>query len=140
MKEKKTGMRNRFRDDTRYNNLITAHGIFAATVFLGLVPVSALLLRFYTLRPWIALRLHIWTQLLIMVLCSACVATGWIATGSKRSLTNPHHGIGLAIYILMYTNLIWGFAVHLRTRGRKFTHIPLSILVRMRNLGFNIIR
>lgn len=125
----KTGMGNRFRNNGRYHKLITAHGILAATIFLGLVPVSTMILRFYTFRPWMALRIHIWSQLLSLVLCTACIATGCIATGSKRSLTNPHHGIGLAVYILMYVNLVWGFAVHLRTRGKRFMHIPMSILV-----------
>ena len=59
------GMRNRFRDLAEYHNLIAAHGIMAAMVFLFMIPFAIFMAKWYHRNPRLALRLHIWTQILV---------------------------------------------------------------------------
>lgn len=52
---------------------------------------------------------------------------GWFAVGPMRSLTNPHHGIGLAIYVLILFQAIFGGCIHRREKKRARTRIPLVL-------------
>lgn len=119
-----TGMGNRFRNMDGYHSLVRAHGVIAAIVFLFLVPVSVLLVRFspvpLRLRSRTALRLHIYAQVLTLFLSTVVFVTGWFAVGPKRSLTNPHHGIGLAIYVMVIFQVLWGYMVHRTRRHRRW--------------------
>ena len=121
-------MGNRFRDVAGYHSIIKAHGVIAAITFLGIVPGAILIARFYSPNPHFARRLHIWMQVLTVLLSTVVFVLGWFAVGRQRSLTNPHHGIGLAIYILIIAQMFWGWFMHKR-RGHRRPHIPLKVMV-----------
>ncbi|KAL4995800.1 hypothetical protein BDV10DRAFT_125208 [Aspergillus recurvatus] len=124
------GMGNRFRDMPHYHTLIVAHGVIATIVFLGLVPLSILLVRYYSLRnPYQAFKYHVWCQVLTLFLSTVVFVLGWFAVGPNRSLTNPHHGIGLAIYVIIIFQVFWGWLVHKIERNKKRFHVPLKLVI-----------
>ncbi|KAL4916966.1 hypothetical protein BDW62DRAFT_184723 [Aspergillus aurantiobrunneus] len=124
------GMGNRFRDMPHYHTLIVAHGVIAAIVFLGLVPLSIFLIRYYSIRnPYRAFKYHVWCQVLTLFLSTVVFVLGWFAVGPNRSLTNPHHGIGLAIYVLIIFQIFWGWFVHKVERNKKRFHMPLKLVI-----------
>src|SRR5436309_10361074 len=124
-----TGMGNRFRNLPQYHSLILGHGVIAAIVFLFIVPTAIMTARFHVRRPAWALRLHIWLQVLTVALTTVLFVLGWIAVGPGRSLTNPHHGIGLAIYVLVLAQAIGGWYVHAREKGKVRERLPLKLMV-----------
>ncbi|KAI1637624.1 hypothetical protein F4809DRAFT_309663 [Biscogniauxia mediterranea] len=105
------GMGNRFSTLAQYHSLITAHGIFAAITFLFIVPAAVMIVRFYRGREGAAVRTHIYLQILTVGFSTVVFVLGYFAVGPNRSLTNPHHGIGVAIYTLVLTQAIGGFMV-----------------------------
>lgn len=107
-------MGNRFSTLTQYHSLVIGHGVLAAITFLFIVPVAVMTARFYTGQPGFAIRYHTYLQVLAVLLSTAVLVLGWFAVGPQRSLTNPHHGIGVAIYTLILVNTIG---------GRLFRHI-----------------
>jgi hypothetical protein len=123
------GMGNRFFTLNGYHSLIEAHGIIAALTFLLIVPLSIFLTRFYGRNPRLALRAHIWLQILALLLSTVIIILGFQAVGPERSLSNPHHGIGVAIYVLLWVGAIGGCLVHRREKNRRRTHIPLSAML-----------
>ncbi|PGH23247.1 hypothetical protein AJ80_02663 [Polytolypa hystricis UAMH7299] len=123
------GMGNRFRDMAGYHPLVRAHGVIAAITFLGIVPIAIMIARFYHPRPYWALRLHIWLQVLTVFLSTVIFVVGWFAVGPRRSLTNPHHGIGLAIYVMIIAQTFWGWFVHKRTKGERLLYIPMKLML-----------
>lgn len=123
-------MGNRFAQQPQYSNLIKAHGILAAITFLAVVPAAILILRFYGRNPRWALRFHIWLQILTVLLTTVIFVLGWLAVGPSRSLTNPHHGIGLAIYVLVLFQFIVGWWVHRREKMKRRLYEPLKVMVR----------
>ncbi|KAI9771889.1 MAG: hypothetical protein M1840_001659 [Geoglossum simile] len=123
------GMGNRFRNIPQYHSLILAHGVIAAIVFLFIVPTAIMSARFHTQRPAWALRLHIWLQVLTVALTTVLFVLGWFAVGPARSLTNPHHGIGLAIYVLVLAQAIGGWFVHSREKGKVRDRLPVKLMV-----------
>ncbi|KKK12157.1 hypothetical protein P175DRAFT_0556037 [Aspergillus ochraceoroseus IBT 24754] len=124
------GMGNRFRDMPEYHTLIVVHGVIAAIVFLGLVPMSVLIIRYYSrLNPLMAFKYHVWCQVLALLLTTVVFVLGWFAVGPERSLTNPHHGIGLAIYVIIIFQVLWGWLVHKIERGKKRYHVPLKLVI-----------
>jgi hypothetical protein len=123
------GMGNRFRSVTQYHSLILAHGVIAAMVFLFIVPTAIMIARFHVQRPAWALRLHIWLQVLTVALTTVLFVLGWFAVGPARSLTNPHHGIGLAIYVLVLAQAIGGWFVHSREKGKERSRLPVKLMV-----------
>jgi hypothetical protein len=128
------GMGNRFRDVPQYHRLILGHGVIAAIVFLFIVPTAIMTLRFQARRPPWAMRLHIWLQVLTVALTTVLFVLGWFAVGPSRSLTNPHHGIGLAIYVLVLAQAIGGWYVHSREKGKVRNRLPLKLMVGLRYL------
>ena len=122
------GMGNRFLLMTGYHSLIRAHGIIAAITFLGIVPAAIFLMRFYGRAPRTALRFHIWLQILTLLLSTVVIALGLFAVGSSRSLTNPHHGIGIAIYILIWWQTLTGLCFHRWEKNRKRLHMPIGAM------------
>ncbi|KAI9707431.1 MAG: hypothetical protein M1836_000392 [Candelina mexicana] len=122
------GMGNRFRELPQYHSLIRGHGIIAAITFLLIVPSAILIARFYGRRPRWALRMHIWLQILTVTLTTVVFVLGWFAVGPNRSLSNPHHGIGLAIYVLVLVQAIGGWWVHGREAGKRRWRIPLKLM------------
>ncbi|KAI9858568.1 MAG: hypothetical protein M1813_007373 [Trichoglossum hirsutum] len=124
-----TGMGNRFRSLPQYHSLILGHGVIAAIVFLFIVPTAIMTARFHSRRPAWALRLHIWLQVLTVALTTVLFVLGWFAVGPSRSLTNPHHGIGLAIYVLVLAQAIGGWYVHSREKGKVRNRLPLKLMI-----------
>ncbi|KAK8235510.1 hypothetical protein HDK90DRAFT_414141 [Phyllosticta capitalensis] len=123
------GMGNRFRELSGYKSLVTGHAVVAAITFLGVVPAAIFFARFYHRNPRLALRLHIWLQILTVLLTTVVFTLGWFAVGSARSLTNPHHGIGLAIYMLVLVQAIGGALIHRSEKGRERLKIPLKLMM-----------
>ena len=121
-------MGNRFRELPGYHNLILAHGIIAAITFLFIVPASIFLSRFYT-RPRTGIRLHIWLQILTVLLVIVIFTLGNVAVGPSRKLSNPHHGTGTAIFVLVLFEFIQGWWIHRKDWRRKQSYEPLSITV-----------
>ncbi|KAG5980925.1 hypothetical protein E4U55_003482 [Claviceps digitariae] len=113
------GMGNRFSTLPQYHRIILAHGILAALIFLLFVPVSVMLARFYSREPGYAIvyhaQLHIFSGLLLL----AVFILGFFAVGPERNLTNPHHGIGVAIFVLFLLQLIGGRLVRHITKLRS---------------------
>ncbi len=125
------GMGNRFRDLPGYHNLIRAHGIIAAITFLLIVPAAILIRRFYGRNPRMGLKYHIWLQILTVLLATVVFVLGWMAVGPSRDLTNPHHGIGLSIYVLIWFQAIGGWWVHRRHYNERRRYEPLKAMVRL---------
>lgn len=123
-------MGNRFRDMVGYQGLITAHGTLAAITFLFVVPGAIFMARFYHRNPHTALRFHIWLQIMTVLLSTAAVVLGFQAVGRERSLTNPHHGIGVALYTLVITQFLGGSIIHKLEKGKERWKIPLKLMVR----------
>ena len=121
-------MGNRFLELPGYHSLIRAHGVIAAITFLVIVPAAIMINRFYT-KSWLAIRYHIWLQILTVLLTTVIFVLGYFAVGPERSLTNPHHGIGLAIYILVLVQFIGGWLVHRRLRRKRLVYIPVKLKV-----------
>ncbi|RYC55436.1 hypothetical protein CHU98_g10782 [Xylaria longipes] len=101
------GMGNRFATVTQYHSLVTGHGVLAAITFLFLVPVAIMYARFHPDRRK-GRRIHAYLQILSVGLSTVVFILGFFAVGPSRSLTNPHHGIGVAIYVLILTQAIGG--------------------------------
>ena len=120
-------MGNRFFTLPGYQNLVRAHGIIAAITFLGAIPASILLARFYGRHPGWARKLHIWLNVLALLLTTVLFILGFMAVGPARSLTNPHHGIGVAIYTILWFETINGCLW--RNKGIKRSHLPLSLML-----------
>ncbi|KAK3073760.1 hypothetical protein LTS18_014374, partial [Coniosporium uncinatum] len=125
------GMANRFRDVAGYRPIIKAHGILAGITFLAIVPAAIMIARFYNRNPRTALRLHIWLQLLTVMLATVIFILGYMAVGLPRSLANPHHGIGTALYILILVQIIGGSLIH-HTEKKKAhlrSRVPLKLIL-----------
>lgn len=112
-------MGNRFSSLPQYHTLIVGHGVLAAIVFLFLVPASIMIARFYSGRPGWAVRFHIYLNILTVLLITVVFTLGWFAVGPERSLTNPHHGIGLALFVMILVQGILGAWVHSAWRPRR---------------------
>lgn len=123
-----TGMGNRFFTMEGYHALIRAHGVIAAITFLGAVPTAIFLMRFYGRNPRLALRMHIWLQILTLLLTTVVFILGFMAVGPNRNLSNPHHGIGVAIYVLIWVQVLGGCFAH-RNKKRTAPHRPLRIML-----------
>ncbi|KAI5284587.1 hypothetical protein KEM54_001218 [Ascosphaera aggregata] len=109
------GMGNRFKGDHYYKQLIVAHAIFAVVVFLFFIPGAILTSRFFT-QSIFWLRIHIGLQLMSLFALTVTFVLGWCAVGNERKLTNPHHGIGLAIYVMFLVQFMWGWFLHRRMK------------------------
>ena len=123
------GMGNRFAQLPGYLGLIEAHGILAAIVFLFLVPFAIMFNRFYGRNPWFALRVHVWCQILTVMLTTVLFILGFMAVGPRRALTNPHHGIGVALYVLVLTQFIIGWWIHRKEKRRRLPFSPVKAVV-----------
>jgi ABC-type xylose transport system permease subunit len=124
------GMGNRFRDMEGYYPLILAHGVIATIVFLGLVPASVMIVRYYSIYDrYQAYRYHVWLQVMTLFLTTVVFVLGWFAVGPARSLTNPHHGIGLALYVMVIFQVLWGWLSHKIQLGRRTFRTPLTLVV-----------
>lgn len=127
------GMGNRFRDLHGYHNLILAHGIMAALTFLLFVPSAIMLMRFKRHRSD-ALRYHVWLQILTFLLVTAIIILGFVAVGPKRNLTNPHHGIGLAIYVMIVFQFLGGAWIRHKLRKKRPSYGLMRVLVSLHSV------
>ncbi|ORY11498.1 hypothetical protein BCR34DRAFT_484103 [Clohesyomyces aquaticus] len=123
------GMGNRFRNMVGYRSVIKGHGIVAAITFLGVIPAAILTARFYHRNPRMALRIHIWLQIMTVLLSTAVFILGFQAVGTRRSLTNPHHGIGVALYTMILVQAFGGCIIHRREKGKERFKIPLKLML-----------
>lgn len=128
-------MSSRFSSLPEYHKLILGHGVMAAIVFLLVVPSAIFTAKFYFRNPRLALRLHIWLQILTVGLLTVVFILGWFAVGPERSLTNPHHGIGVAIYTLVLVQALGGGLIHHVEKGKARWRLPLKLMVRIRYSG-----
>lgn len=122
-------MGNRFANMPLYFQRVEAHGILAAITFLLIVPSAIMINRFYYRNPRSAIRVHIWLQIVTVLLTTVIFILGYIVVGPQRNLTNPHHGIGTAIYILILIQFIGGAWVNSRERRKRRVYIPLKAVV-----------
>ncbi|KAG9189547.1 hypothetical protein G6011_06415 [Alternaria panax] len=123
------GMGNRFRSMVGYKALITAHGVLAAIAFLFVIPAAIFMASFYHRNPRTALRVHIWLQVLAVLLSTAAIVCSFQAVGLERSLTNPHHGIGVALYTLVMVQALGGSVIHRLEKGKERFKIPLKLMI-----------
>lgn len=112
-------MGNRFATLPQYHRIVLAHGIMGALIFLLLVPVSVMLARFYAREPGYAVVYHAQLQVFSGLLLLAVFILGFFAVGPERNLTNPHHGIGVAIFVLFILQLVGGRLVRHITKMRS---------------------
>ena len=127
------GMGNRFKDLPEYHTLIIGHGALAAITFIGIVPIAIFLAKYGSDWPGgrVSFKLHVYLQIIAVFLATVVLVLGWFAVGPERSLTNPHHGIGVAIYTLMLVQFIYGSLMYRRERKRRAppTKLPLAVYV-----------
>lgn len=123
------GMGNRFRNMAGYSTIIIGHGTVAAITFLFILPAAIFMARFYHRNPRMALRIHIWLQIMVVLLSTAVFVLGFQAVGSKRSLTNPHHGIGVALYAMILVQAFAGCIIHRSEKGKERFKVPLKLMV-----------
>ncbi|PNH47518.1 hypothetical protein VD0003_g8807 [Verticillium dahliae] len=112
------GMANRFSTVAEYHSLIMAHAVIGALVFLLFVPAAVFFARFYTRRPGFAIKYHAMLGIFNILLLTVVFVLGWFAVGPNRSWTNPHHAIGLAIYVMFLLQAIGGRLVR-HVQGRS---------------------
>ena len=122
-------MGNRFRQLQGYQAIVTGHAVLAAITFLGIVPAAILIASFYHRNPHLALRIHIGLQVLTVILTTVIFVLGYFAVGPERSLTNPHHGIGLTIFLLVLVQAFGGWAIKKLERGKVRHYIPVKLMV-----------
>ncbi|XWW93561.1 hypothetical protein V2A60_001495 [Cordyceps javanica] len=113
------GMGNRFSTFVGYHGIIMAHAVMAALVFLLIVPFSVMTIRFYDRSPGRAVHYHGQLQVLASLMLLVIFILGFFAVGPKRNLTNPHHGIGVAIFVLFILQLVGGRLVRHITKSRS---------------------
>ncbi|KAK6698804.1 hypothetical protein SNK05_011628 [Fusarium graminearum] len=113
------GMGNRFSTLTQYHGLVLAHGLLGVIVFLFLIPFSVMTARFYSRRPGWAIKYHAQLNVFSVLLLVPVFILGYFAVGPERSLTNPHHGIGVAIFTLFLVQVLGGWIVRRITKARS---------------------
>jgi hypothetical protein len=122
-------MGNRFKDVAQYHTLIKGHGILAAITFLGIVPAAIFAARFWWRNPQLALKIHIWLQITTVLTSTVILVLGYFAVGPQRSLSNPHHGIGVAIYVLILFQAMYGWLVRKIEKGRVVWRVSVKLMV-----------
>lgn len=121
-------MGNRFASLAEYHVLIQGHGILAAIVFLFIMPASIMIKRFRQ-DQILARRYHIYLNILAIFLTTVVFVLGWFAVGPNRSLTNPHHGIGLTIYVLMLIQVIGGAWIKGSLDSKVYRRQPMKAML-----------
>ncbi|KAF4466415.1 hypothetical protein FALBO_6736 [Fusarium albosuccineum] len=113
------GMGNRFSTLSQYHRLVAAHAVLGVIIFLFLIPFSVMTARFYAGRPGWAVKYHAQVNIFSGLLLIAVFVLGYFSVGPERSLTNPHHGIGVAIFTLFFVQLVGGRLVRSITKSRS---------------------
>ena len=78
-----------------------------------------MIIRFNSRRPDTAVRLHGQLNIFSCLFLVAIFALGFFAVGPERSLTNPHHGLGVAIFVLFLLQLVGGRLIVHITKSRS---------------------
>lgn len=117
---RRLGMGNRFSSLTQYHEIVLAHGIMAALVFLLFVPYSIFTVRFRGSRFLFTGRWHARANVFAGLMLLAVFILGYFAVGPERSLTNPHHGLGVAILLLFILQMVGGWLVSGIRKARSF--------------------
>lgn len=113
-------MGNRFATLTQYHTLITAHGVLAVITFIFLVPAAVMIKRFHRARYHETnVRTHAYLNILAVGLSTVVFILGFFAVGPSRALSNPHHGVGVAIYVLILLQAFGGRMIR-NVRGHSF--------------------
>ncbi|KAF1827843.1 uncharacterized protein K489DRAFT_349555 [Dissoconium aciculare CBS 342.82] len=128
------GMGNRFRDLPQYHVLIIGHGVLAAIVFIFMIPGAIFIARFWHSKSRQAFKLHVYIQILVVFLSTVILILGWFAVGPERSLTNPHHGIGVALYVCILAQFLWGWLMYKHERKRTSPPIKLPLRIHIHRL------
>ncbi|KAI4166429.1 MAG: hypothetical protein LQ343_008058 [Gyalolechia ehrenbergii] len=100
----------------------------AALTFLLFVPAAIMFMRFKRHRRN-AVRFHIWLQILTFLTATVIIILGFIAVGPERSLTNPHHGIGLALYVMIVVQFFGGAWIRHKERKKRPSYGLMRILL-----------
>lgn len=125
------GMGNRFKGEPQYHTLVLGHSVVAAITFLFILPLALFLAKYGHDWPGgrVSFKLHIYLQIITVFLSTVVLVLGWFAVGPARSLTNPHHGIGVAIYVLILFQFLYGSCWFRRERRRVGapSKLPLTV-------------
>ncbi|KAK4140667.1 uncharacterized protein C8A04DRAFT_14724, partial [Dichotomopilus funicola] len=117
------GMGNRFASQERYKQLIQAHGALAAVAFLFLVPIAVMMGQFRRGRnygPRGRRQQRARLDLASVIVATATFVLCFEAVGRRRMLTNPHHIIGVALYVMLLVRFVLGACwVRPRTEGGR---------------------
>lgn len=70
-----------------------------------------------------------------LLLATALIVLGFQAVGLERSLTNPHHGIGVALYTLVVFQVLGGSIIHRLEKGKERFKVPLKLIVSLPSAG-----
>lgn len=113
----------------RYHNIIKAHAVIAVIAFLVLLPFSVMFARFYSKVPGRGVRMHIYLNILVLGLSTVVFILGFMAVGPERSLTNPHHGIGVAIYVMLIWQTIVGNWIRKKFKKKGYRRPPIKLML-----------
>ncbi|KAF5025874.1 hypothetical protein F66182_2043 [Fusarium sp. NRRL 66182] len=113
------GMGNRFSTLTQYHGMVLAHALLGSIIFLFLIPFSIMTARFYSRRPGYAIPYHAQLNIFSALLLIVVFTLGYFAVGPERSLTNPHHGIGVAIFTIFFVQLAGGWLIRRIVKSRS---------------------
>lgn len=119
------GMGNRFASLPQYHKIIAGHGVLAVITFLFIVPAAIMVAQFHKRSKFWATRVHIYLQALTILLSTVVFTLGWFAVGPSRSFTNPHHGIGMAIYVLVLVQGLAGYFINITSRKMLPRKLPI---------------
>jgi len=122
-------MGNRFAALPGYHGLIRAHGAIAFILFLVVVPSAIFIMRFGKMYSTATLRIHVWLHIFTVFMLTVVLILGCYAVGPERSLTNPHHGIGVAIYTLVLVQFLGGYIVRRMERNRDGHDLSVKTMV-----------
>ena len=64
-----------------------------------------------------------------LILTTVLFILGFFAVGPERSLSNPHHGIGVAIYVLIIAQVFGGSLVHRQEKRKGRLYISLKLML-----------
>ena len=130
------GMGNRFKNEPQYHTIVKGHSVLAAITFIGILPLAIFLAKYGHDWPGgrVSFKLHVYLQIITVFLSTVILVLGWYAVGPERSLSNPHHGIGVAIYVLIMFQFIYGSCWFRRERRRKTPPVKLPLTVWLHRL------
>lgn len=92
----------------------------AALIFLVLIPAAVMVTRFHHRRPGTSTIIHAQLAVFAGLLLLATFMLPFFAVGPERALSNPHHGIGVAIFVLFILEIIGGRLVRHINKLRSF--------------------